>query len=96
MENKIEKPIEGIYIQIFENKRVVQKYVPLSQVIISGGITLGEHLEATQAQIKALNKALNATDERLGKIQALQAEYQKATNSAFAVVIEEQEKDKFL
>lgn len=28
MEN-IEKPIEGVYIQIVENKKVVQKYVPL-------------------------------------------------------------------
>lgn len=41
MENNI---IEGVYIQVIENKKVVQKYVPLDKVKLENGRTLDEYL----------------------------------------------------
>ena len=70
MENKIEKPIEGVYIQIIEKKKVVQKYVPLSRVFIKGKVTLGEHLDLVQAQIDALNKETKALNEKFNALEA--------------------------
>lgn len=71
MNNKVfEKPVEGVYIQEFKNGKVVQKYVPLSQVFIKGKVTLGEHLGVVQAQIDALNKETKALNEKFNTLEA--------------------------
>lgn len=66
----MEKIVEGVYIQTIENKKVVQKYVPLSNVYLVGKeITLGEHLETVNAQIEALNKRIDSLENKLSQLE---------------------------
>lgn len=68
----MEKIVEGVYIQTIENKKVVQKYVPLSSVYLVGKeITLGEHLETVNAQIEALNKRLSQLEINENRLESV-------------------------
>ncbi len=70
MEN-IEKPIEGVYIQVIENKKVVQKYVPLKDVKLNGngGMFFKEYIHVNNAKIDALNKDILRLDKKIDSLQ---------------------------
>ena len=67
----IDKIVEGVYIQVVEKGKVVQKYVPLKDVKLNGngGPTLDEYINVNNAKIDALNKDILRLDKKIDSLQ---------------------------
>lgn len=66
----MEKIVEGVYIQTIENKKVVQKYVPLSSILLNDNITLGEYINSLEAKFQAKNEEIKQLKEENEEIRA--------------------------
>lgn len=73
----MEKIVEGVYIQTIENKKVVQKYVPLSSILLNDNLTLGEYINLLEAKFQAKNEEIKQLKEENEEIRNNQKRLEK-------------------
>lgn len=65
----MDKIIEGVYIQVVERQKVVQKYVPLDKVKLENGKTLGEYLSEIKQEVVEANAKAQENIERMNNLE---------------------------
>lgn len=70
----MDKIIEGVYVQVVERQKVVQKYIPLDKVKLENGKTLDEYLSEIKQEVVDANAKANENIERMNNLENVFAE----------------------
>ena len=70
----MDKIIEGVYVQVVERQKVVQKYIPLNKVKLENGKTLDEYLSEIKQEIVEANAKASENIERMNNLENVFAE----------------------
>ena len=70
----MDKIIEGVYVQVVERQKVVQKYIPLDKVKLENGKTLEEYLSEIKQEVVEANAKANENIERMNNLENVFAE----------------------
>ena len=65
----MDKIIEGVYVQVVERQKVVQKYIPLDKVKLENGKTLDEYLSEIKQEVVDANAKANENIERMNNLE---------------------------
>lgn len=65
----MEKIIEGVYVQVVERQKVVQKYIPLDKVKLENGKTLDEYLSEIKQEVVEANAKASENIERMNNLE---------------------------
>ena len=65
----MDKIIEGVYVQVVERQKVVQKYIPLNKVKLENGKTLDEYLGEIKQEVVEANAKASENIERMNNLE---------------------------
>jgi hypothetical protein len=65
----MDKIIEGVYVQVVERQKVVQKYIPLNKVKLENGKTLEEYLGEIKREVVEANAKASENIERMNNLE---------------------------
>jgi len=65
----MDKIIEGVYVQVVERQKVVQKYIPLDKVKLENGKTLEEYLSEIKQEVVDANAKASENIERMNNLE---------------------------
>lgn len=65
----MDKIIEGVYVQVVERQKVVQKYIPLDKVKLENGKTLEEYLSEIKQEVVEANAKAQENIERMNNLE---------------------------
>lgn len=89
------KIVEGVFVQLIIDKKVVNKYVPLENVKYNGS-TLKQHIQKLEENQSILNAKIEEIYKRVSLLNAQLVQNQEATKKAIEVIANQLESEKFL